>query len=44
VWDADPVGSDAVPDSVTYEDNTTLTDAAGLDAAEARAQAGPRRR
>ncbi len=44
VWDADPVGSDAVPDSVTCENNATLTDAAGLDAAEARAQAGPRRR
>ncbi|XVV00599.1 right-handed parallel beta-helix repeat-containing protein [Actinosynnema sp. CA-248983] len=42
VWDADPVGSDAVPDAVTYEDNTTLTDAAELDAAEVRAQAGPR--
>ncbi|MFC0623366.1 hypothetical protein [Kribbella deserti] len=44
VWDADPVGSDAVPDSVTYENNATITDAADLDAAEARAQAGPRRR
>ncbi|WP_309113135.1 right-handed parallel beta-helix repeat-containing protein [Saccharothrix sp.] len=43
VWDADPVGSDAVPDTVTYEDNTTLTDASALDAAESRTQAGPRR-
>ncbi|MDI5979274.1 right-handed parallel beta-helix repeat-containing protein [Amycolatopsis magusensis] len=42
VWDADPVGSDAVPGSVTYENNTTLTDAAALDAAESHTQAGPR--
>ncbi|GAB2991433.1 right-handed parallel beta-helix repeat-containing protein [Saccharothrix stipae] len=41
-WDADPVGGDAVPDGVTYEDNTTITDRAGLDAATAdiRARAG----
>jgi hypothetical protein len=41
-WDADPVGSDAVPAGVTYEGNTTITDAAALDAATAdiRALAG----
>ncbi|MEU4448125.1 right-handed parallel beta-helix repeat-containing protein [Actinosynnema sp. NPDC050801] len=43
-WDADPVGGDAVPDGVTYEDNTTITDRAGFDAATAdiRARAGLR--
>ncbi|PSL54472.1 parallel beta helix pectate lyase-like protein [Saccharothrix carnea] len=41
-WDADPVGSDAVPDGVTYEGNTTITDQADLAAAtaEVRARAG----
>ncbi|MER5267772.1 right-handed parallel beta-helix repeat-containing protein [Actinosynnema sp. NPDC002837] len=41
-WDADPVGSDAVPDGVTYEGNTTIADPAELDAATAdvRARAG----
>ncbi|WP_197093784.1 right-handed parallel beta-helix repeat-containing protein [Nonomuraea sp. SBT364] len=43
-WDADPMGSDAVPDGVTYEDNTTLAE--GLDAATTDLQdrAGLRRR
>jgi hypothetical protein len=41
-WDADPIGSDAVPDGVTYENNTTLTDEEELRAATAavRAHAG----
>ncbi|MFE2751395.1 right-handed parallel beta-helix repeat-containing protein [Actinosynnema sp. NPDC059335] len=41
-FDADPVGSDAVPDGVTYEGNTTITDPVELDAATAdlRARAG----
>ncbi|MFD0201312.1 MULTISPECIES: right-handed parallel beta-helix repeat-containing protein [Saccharothrix] len=41
-WDADPVGSDAVPDGVTYEGNTTITDPTDLAAAtaEIRARAG----
>ena len=41
-WDADPIGSDAVPDGVTYEGNTTIADPAELDAATAdiRARAG----
>ncbi|MEU7524129.1 right-handed parallel beta-helix repeat-containing protein [Saccharothrix sp. NPDC042600] len=43
VWDADPVGSDTVPDTVTYEDNRTLTDPVELDAAQTLAGAGPRR-
>jgi hypothetical protein len=38
-WDADPVGSDAVPEGVTYEDNTTITDRQALDAATADIQA-----
>ncbi|GAA1659711.1 hypothetical protein GCM10009830_00840 [Glycomyces endophyticus] len=38
-WDADPVGSDAVPDGVTYEDNTTIADHAALDEATADVQA-----
>ncbi|ONI86294.1 hypothetical protein ALI22I_25045 [Saccharothrix sp. ALI-22-I] len=38
-WDADPVGSDAVPAGVTYLDNTTITDPTGLDAATAAIQA-----
>ncbi|GAB3441811.1 right-handed parallel beta-helix repeat-containing protein [Actinophytocola sediminis] len=33
IWDADPLGSDAVPPGVTYEDNTTVADPAALDAA-----------
>ncbi|MEU6860213.1 right-handed parallel beta-helix repeat-containing protein [Glycomyces sp. NPDC046736] len=42
-WDADPVGSDAVPEGVTYEHNTTTSDPEALDAAtaEIRAKAGP---
>jgi hypothetical protein len=41
-WDADPIGSDAAPDGVTYENNTTLTDEEELRAATAavRARAG----
>ncbi|QUH01986.1 right-handed parallel beta-helix repeat-containing protein [Saccharopolyspora erythraea] len=38
-WDADPVGSDAVPEGVTYESNTTLADETELDAATAATQA-----
>jgi ribonuclease E len=34
-WDADPMGSDAVPAGVTYEDNTTITDETELDKATA---------
>ncbi|MEV4176417.1 right-handed parallel beta-helix repeat-containing protein [Nonomuraea sp. NPDC049709] len=36
-WDADPYGADAVPDGVTYENNTTLAE--GLDEATAHIQA-----
>ncbi|WP_199431257.1 right-handed parallel beta-helix repeat-containing protein [Qaidamihabitans albus] len=44
-WDADPLGSDAVPAGVTYEDNVTLADEGELDAATAaiQARAGLRR-
>ncbi|MFD0487650.1 right-handed parallel beta-helix repeat-containing protein [Saccharopolyspora spinosporotrichia] len=38
-WDADPVGSDAVPEGVTYEGNTTIADATELEAATAATQA-----
>ncbi|MEV6279911.1 right-handed parallel beta-helix repeat-containing protein [Nocardia sp. NPDC051832] len=41
-WNSDPVGSDAVPAGVTYENNTTLTDTDELEAASSaiRARAG----
>ena len=41
-WDADPVGGDAVPDGVTYEGNTTITDRNALATAteEVRARVG----
>ncbi|MBF6333018.1 right-handed parallel beta-helix repeat-containing protein [Nocardia transvalensis] len=41
-WDTDPVGSDTVPEGVTYENNTTLTDERELLAAtmSIRARAG----
>ncbi|MEV0763530.1 right-handed parallel beta-helix repeat-containing protein [Nocardia sp. NPDC050435] len=32
-WDSDPVGSSAIPEGVTYTDNTTLTDEDRLHAA-----------
>ncbi|OLF14996.1 right-handed parallel beta-helix repeat-containing protein [Actinophytocola xanthii] len=32
-WDADPQGSEAIPEGVTYEDNTTITVPNDLDAA-----------
>ncbi|RKT86836.1 Right handed beta helix region [Saccharopolyspora antimicrobica] len=34
-WDADPLGSDSVPDGVTYEDNTTIADEDRLRSATA---------
>jgi hypothetical protein len=42
-WDAEPVGADNVPTSVTYEDNTVIADRAALDDAvrEIQSQAGP---
>lgn len=42
VFDADPVGADAVPDGVTYEGNTAIADPAELAAATAavRGEAG----
>ncbi|WP_433236022.1 right-handed parallel beta-helix repeat-containing protein [Streptosporangium sp. CA-135522] len=38
-WDADPVGSDAIPTGVIYEGNTTLADEDELDTATAAIQA-----
>ncbi|WP_454194101.1 right-handed parallel beta-helix repeat-containing protein [Nocardia sp. Marseille-Q1738] len=35
IWDADPVGSDPVPEGVTYENNATLTDPTEFDTATA---------
>ncbi|MFF4986374.1 right-handed parallel beta-helix repeat-containing protein [Streptosporangium saharense] len=41
VWDADPIGADAPPSGVTYEDNVTFTDGREPDRATAiRAGAG----
>ncbi|MER6511363.1 right-handed parallel beta-helix repeat-containing protein [Nonomuraea sp. NPDC001636] len=44
-WDADPLGHDAPPPGVTYEENHTIKDEQALNAATTaiRAQAGPRR-